>query len=143
MTEKQNETHVPRSPGSANRPDPRQMRIVYGFMGLATFTALTTAIVGAPSQTAASSVQAGTSGVQVTTSPSSPQTVAGSTAILPSATSAPSTPARRVIKLAPGQTPPPGAAVITAPVPSPQVVIQNVTIPGPVIVTSQSGVPIR
>lgn len=104
--------------GPKRRPDPRPMRIAFGVTGIAAFTALASAIV---SPVPAASGSAGPTGA------------ADAAGAGPGTAPAP-TPAvvhvKRIITLAPGQTPPPQAVVTRLPAPSPRVVT---------IVTSQSG----
>ncbi len=104
--------------GPKRRPDPRPMRIAFGVTGIAAFTALVSAIV---SPVPAASGSPGASG---------PADAGGAGAgVAPAPTSA-VVHIKRIITLAPGQTPPPRAVVTRLPAPSPRVVT---------IVTSQSG----
>jgi hypothetical protein len=97
-----------------SRPDPNPMRLMLGLAGLASASALTAAMVPsiAPAPAAASVVETAAGG-------------AGT-----GAETAAVTPVRRVTRyvvLAPGQTPPPGAAVQAQPKPTPIVKVEVVT----------------
>jgi len=101
------------------RPDPTHLRLVLGAGGIATLSALVTAIVVPPA-------------------PAVPVPVA--TSVAP-ATVTQQRPVQYV-QLAPGQSPPPGATVINAKAPKPITVVTTVPAPAQqtvVVRTTQSG----
>ncbi len=119
-------------PEPKKRPDARPMRLAYAAGTVAALSAAAAGLVrfGSSDATSASVALESSSGATA----ASPQTI----------------PVRHVIHyvhLAPGQTAPPGARVITAKAPAPRVVVTRVTSPvyNPpprrVIVTHQSGHP--
>ena len=94
-----------------SRPDPNPMRLLLGFAGLATASAVTSALLP-------SVLPRGAAPVQVAeTVPAAQPSVVHVT---------------RVVQLLPGQTPPPQAAVVVQPTPTPRV---------HVVTTRQSGTP--
>jgi hypothetical protein len=99
---------VPRPP----RPDANPLRLLVGFAGIASATAITTALL--PS----------------VTPPPANGTVVAADAVGPSPSVIHVT---RVVMLQPGQTPPPQAQVVTLPTPTPRVRV--------VTTTRQSGAP--
>ena len=104
-------------PEARPRPDPNPMRLMAGFVGLASLSAIATGLL--PSLT--SGVPAGaTSGAVQTT-------------IAADAGSLPVRHVTRYVQLKPGQTAPPQASVVAAPRPTPRVVV--------VTTTRQSGKP--
>jgi hypothetical protein len=117
---------APRSPigqagpgPAAPRPDPTRLRLVLGAGGIATLSALVTAIVVPPAPV--TPVPAGT--------PVAPTTVTRQRPV-------------QYVQLAPGQSPPPGATVIDAKAPKPITVVTTVPAPAPqtvVVRTTQSG----
>ena len=105
---------------AAARPDPTRLRVALGAGGIATLSALITAIVVPPS------------------SPTVPAPVATPGG---SATVTRQRPVRYV-QLAPGQSPPPGATVIDAKAPKPITIVTRVPAPAQqtvVVRTTQSG----
>ncbi len=99
------------------RPDPGPLRIALALTGMATASALVTALLGS-----ATSVDAGAA-----------NQAAGDAAALPAAAETPAASVQhvtRIIQLAPGQTAPPKAVVQQQPAPKPRV---------NVVVTKQSG----
>ena len=102
-------------PEARPRPDPNPMRLMAGFVGLASLTAIATGLL--PSVVPAASAGAG----------SGATTVPAETAALPVKH------VTRYVQLQPGQTAPPQASVVAAPRPTPRVVI--------VTTTRQSGKP--
>jgi len=105
-------------PGSP-RPDPTRLRLVLGAGGIATLSALITAIVAPPAPAAPVSVA----------TPAAPATVTQQRPV-------------QYVQLAPGQSPPPGATVIDAKAPKPITVVTTVPAPAQqtvVVRTTQSG----
>jgi hypothetical protein len=86
------------------RPDPRAMRLVFGFAGLATLSALATSVITPP-----------------------PSSADVAQAVVPDPTARPVTHVTRFVQLPPGQTAPPQAAVRQLPAPSPKVVVVTTT----------------
>ena len=108
------QTH-PASP----RPDPTRLRLVLGAGGIATLSALATAIIAPPAPVAPAHVA----------TLASPATVTQQRPV-------------HYIQLAPGQSPPPGAMVINAKAPRPITVVTTVPAPAQqtvVVRTTQSG----
>ena len=106
---------VPASHAPKSKPDARPMRMALGAGGIAAISALTAAIVMPPHA--------------VTSSPVQQQAV-----VQPYASAAPASTMQVVrpvkyVQLAPGETPPPGAQVITPADPTPQTVVVNVPAP--------------
>lgn len=104
------------------RPDATRLRLVLGAGGIATLSALVTAIVAPPAPASRASVPP-------------PVTPASLTQQRPI----------QYVQLAPGQSPPPGAKVIDAKAPKPITVVT--TVPAPpqqtvVVRTTQSGKPL-
>jgi hypothetical protein len=95
------------------RPDPGPLRIAIGLTGVATASALVTALLGPSSGAVATS----------------PQTATADQAV-PSVTPVAVKHVTRYVQLAPGQTAPPQAVVTQAPAPKPRVVV---------VTTKQSG----
>ena len=107
---------TPRGPASVvrkPRPDPGPLRIALGLTGLATASALVTALLGPSSGAVAATVQTATT----------------DQAVVP-ATSVAVKHVTRYVQLAPGQTAPPQAVMTQAPAPKPRVVV---------VTTKQSG----
>jgi hypothetical protein len=107
----------PRPAGS--RPDPTRLRVVLGAGGLATLSALITAIVVPPAPAAPAPV----------TAPAAPTTFTQQRPI-------------QYVQLAAGQSPPPGATVIDAKAPKPITIVTRVPAPAQqtvVVRTTQSG----
>jgi hypothetical protein len=99
---------------SRARPDPNPVRLMLGFVGLASLSAIASGLLPSVLPT-------------VTAAPASTSTVFADTALLPVKH------VIRYVQLKPGQTAPPQAAVVAAPKPSPRVVV--------VTTTRQSGKP--
>ena len=109
-------TPGPRGPSPTTRkprPDPGPLRIALGLTGVATATALVTALLGPSSGAVATGVQTAT--VDQAVPSGAPVAVKHVT---------------RYVQLAPGQTAPPQAVVKQAPAPKPRVVV---------VTTKQSG----
>lgn len=103
----------------AVRPDPTRLRVALGAGGIATLSALITAIVVPPSPTVPAPVA--TPGGSATLTRQRPV---------------------RYVQLAPGQSPPPGATVIDAKAPKPITIVTRVPAPAQQTVavrTTQSG----
>ena len=112
---------------AAARPDPTRLRFALGAGGLATLSALVTAIV-----TPAPVAPAAPTGTGTTTIAGTSATIAAPRPV-------------RYVQLAPGQSPPPGATVIDAKAPKPITIVTRVPAPGPqtvVVRTNQSGKPL-
>jgi hypothetical protein len=117
---------APRSPipkagprPASTRPDPTRLRLVLGAGGVATLSALVTAIVVPPAPVIP--VPVGTSVAPTTVTRQRPV---------------------QYVQLAPGQSPPPGATVIDAKAPKPITVVTTVPAPAPqtvIVRTTQSG----
>ena len=104
---------------ASTRPDPTRLRLVLGAGGIATLSALITAIVAPPAPAAPAPVLA----------PVTPATVTQQRPV-------------QYVQLAPGQSPPPGATVIDAKAPKPITVVTTVPAPAQqtvVVRTTQSG----
>ena len=111
--------HRAASPPAAARPDPTRLRVALGAGGIATLSALITAIVVPPSPTV----------------PAPVATLGGSATITRQRPV-------RYVQLAPGQSPPPGATVIDAKAPKPITIVTRVPAPAQqtvVVRTTQSG----
>ncbi len=102
-------------PVARPRPDPNPMRLLAGFVGLASLSAIATGLL--PTVVATTSAGAGPSSTTVVAD-AGPQPVRHVT---------------RYVQLKPGETAPPQAAVVAAPRPTPRVVV--------VTTTRQSGKP--
>lgn len=103
----------PSTPARKPRPDPGPLRIAIGLTGMATASALVTALLGPSTGAVAGGTQI-TSADQAVV-PASPAAVKHVT---------------RYVQLAPGQTAPPQAVVTQPPAPKPRVVV---------VTTKQSG----
>jgi hypothetical protein len=103
------------------RPDPNPMRLMAGFVGLASISAIATGLLPSvvPSTTASAG---GVSGAD-----------SGAATIVADAGPLPVKHVTRYVQLEPGQTAPPQAPVVAAPRPTPRVVV--------VTTTRQSGMP--
>jgi hypothetical protein len=107
----------PRPVGS--RPDPTRLRVVLGAGGIATLSALITAIIVPPAPAAPAPV----------TAPAAPTTFTQQRPI-------------QYVQLAAGQSPPPGATVVDAKAPKPITIVTTVPAPAQqtvVVRTTQSG----
>lgn len=102
----------PPRPEPRSRPDPNPMRLMAGFIGLASLSAIA-------------------SGLLPGVTPTSP--VSATTTIVTDVAALPAKHVTRYVQLKPGQTAPPQAAVVAAPKPTPRVVV--------VTTTRQSGKP--
>jgi hypothetical protein len=112
---------------AAARPDPTRLRFALGAGGLATLSALVTAIV-----TPAPGAPAVPAGAGATSTTDTPATIAAQRPV-------------QYVKLAPGQSPPAGATVIDAKAPKPITIVTRVPAPAPqtvVVRTTQSGKPL-
>jgi hypothetical protein len=102
-------------PEARPRPDPNPMRLMAGFVGLASLSAIAAGLLP-------SVVPAASAGVVSTT-----------TTVMADAAPLPAKHVTQYVQLKPGQTAPPQAAVVAAPKPTPRVVV--------VTTTRQSGKP--
>ena len=111
--------HRAASRPAAARPDPTRLRVALGAGGIATLSALITAIVVPPSPAVRAPVA----------TPGGSATVTRQRPVL-------------YVQLAPGQSPPPGATVIDAKAPKPITIVTKVPAPAQqtvVVRTTQSG----